>query len=63
MATDGVRFDRQLHDELMAMIRRDRASRTGGIDNEGDDAREITCTEYGAKVTTRLLPGGDGPLL
>lgn len=39
MVTDGVRFDRQLHDELLAMIRRDRAGRTGGIDNEGDDAR------------------------
>ena len=39
MAIAGVRFDRQLHDELMAMFRRDRAGRTGGIDDEGDDAR------------------------
>lgn len=34
-----VTFDQELHDELMAMFRRDQAGRTGGVDNEGDTAR------------------------
>ena len=39
LATEGVAFDQKLHDELMAMFRRDQAGQTGGIDNEGPDAR------------------------
>ena len=39
LATEGVAFDQQLHDELMAMFRRDQAGQKGGIDNEGPDAR------------------------
>ena len=34
-----VAFDQELHDELLAMLERDQAGRTGGVDNEGDQAR------------------------
>ncbi|TBN58291.1 hypothetical protein EYE40_13305 [Glaciihabitans arcticus] len=34
-----VAFDEELHDELLAMLERDQAGRTGGVDNEGDQAR------------------------
>jgi len=37
--SESVGFDQELHDELMAMFRRDQAGRTGGVDNEGDEAR------------------------
>jgi hypothetical protein len=37
--TGPVEFDQALHDELLAMLRRDQAGRTGGVDNEGDTAR------------------------
>src|SRR5262245_34928999 len=62
MATAGVRFDEQLHDELMAMIRRDRAGRTGGIYNEGDDARTERLKEIIAEHgwPTIDLVGEDG---
>ena len=39
LETTGVSFDKQLHDELMAMFRRDQAGQKSGIDNEGPDAR------------------------
>jgi hypothetical protein len=38
-ASSSVEYDSKLHDELMAMFRRDQAGRTGGVDNEGDQAR------------------------
>jgi hypothetical protein len=57
-----VQFDQALHDELMAMFRRDQAGRTGGVDNEGDTARterlKEIIEEYG--WPTRDLVGKDG---
>ena len=38
-STVGVAFDQALHDELVAMLERDQAGRTGGSDPEGDPAR------------------------
>ncbi|GAA0794701.1 DUF6624 domain-containing protein [Spirilliplanes yamanashiensis] len=35
----AVTFDQALHDELVAMLQRDQAARTGGADPEGDTAR------------------------
>ena len=35
----AVSFDQALHDELVAMLQRDQAGRTGGADTEGDTAR------------------------
>ena len=35
----AVSFDQALHDELVAMLQRDQAGRTGGADPEGDAAR------------------------
>ena len=32
-------YDAELHDELMAMLERDQSGRTGGEDEEGDEAR------------------------
>ena len=62
MATVGVRYDQQLHDELMAMFRHDQAGRTGGIDNEGDDARTQRLKEIIAEHgwPTIDLVGKDG---
>ncbi|HYN92749.1 MAG TPA: DUF6624 domain-containing protein [Pilimelia sp.] len=34
-----VAFDQRLHDELLAMLKRDQSGRTGGPDTEGDQAR------------------------
>lgn len=57
-----VQFDQALHDELMAMFRRDQAGRTGGVDNEGDTARterlKEIIEEYGWPTTD--LVGKDG---
>jgi hypothetical protein len=57
-----TRFDQQLHDELMAMFRRDQAGRTGGVDDEGDTARterlKEIIEEYG--WPTIDLVGKDG---
>jgi hypothetical protein len=55
-------FDQALHDELVAMLARDQAGRTGGDDPEGDRARterllEIVA-EYGWPTIT--LVGKDG---
>ena len=62
MATAGVSFDQELHDELMAMFRRDQAGRAGGIDNEGDDARTQRLKEIIAEHgwPTIDLVGEDG---
>ncbi len=50
-SSEPVEFDQELHDELMAMFRRDQAGRAGGVDNEGDEARtyrlEEIIDEYG----------------
>jgi hypothetical protein len=57
-----VAFDEALHDELMAMFRRDQAGRTGGVDNEGDTARTERLKEIIAEhgwPTTDLV-GKDG---
>jgi hypothetical protein len=60
--TPKVEFDQGLHDELMAMFRRDQAGRTGGVDNEGDTARterlKEIIEEYG--WPTIDLVGKDG---
>ena len=53
MAPAGVRFDKQLHDELMAMFRRDQAGRSGGVDNEGDVVRTERLKEI---ITERGWP-------
>lgn len=62
MASPGVEFDPALHDELMAMLRRDQAGRTGGVDDEGDEARthrlKQIVAEYG--WPTIDLVGEDG---
>jgi hypothetical protein len=58
----SVAFDQALHDELMAMFRRDQAGRTGGVDNEGDTARTEALKEIIAEhgwPTTDLV-GKDG---
>jgi uncharacterized protein DUF6624 len=44
-SSEPVEFDQELHDELMAMFRRDQAGRTGGVDNEGDEARTYRLQE------------------
>ncbi|WP_369252516.1 DUF6624 domain-containing protein [Geodermatophilus amargosae] len=38
-------FDRELHDELLAMLDRDQSGRTGGADPEGDAARTARLAE------------------
>jgi hypothetical protein len=62
MASPGVEFDPALHDELMAMFRRDQAGRTGGVDNEGDEVRthrlKQIIAEYGWPIID--LVGEDG---
>ena len=40
-----VEFNQELHDELIGMLERDQAGRTGGVDNEGDQARTNRLTE------------------
>ena len=39
------RFDQALHDELLAMVERDRSGRNGGSDAEGDAARTARLAE------------------
>lgn len=57
-----VAYDKQLHDELMAMFRRDQAGRTGGVDNEGDTDRTERLKEIIAEYgwPTVDLVGKDG---
>lgn len=49
-------FDQELHDELVAMFERDQRGRTGGRDDEGDDARTARLGEI---VEEHGWPGTD----
>ncbi len=55
-------YDAALHDELVAMLARDQAGRTGGDDPEGDRARTARLLEIAAEVgwPTIALVGKDG---
>ena len=68
VASSAATFDQALHDELVAMSKRDQAGRTGGTDPEGDTVRterlkQIIAAQGWPTVTTAGRDGAEAAWL